>query len=205
MRRTILGITVLLTTLGSVTHAATYEQGTVKDASSESGDPDASMGDTTDNRLYPEFNTGDPENKGIRPGFFQWDLSSIPTGSTIVSATMHLYLDREGNPPAVTGYYVRRLLPGKDWVESTAYHAPALSGELTFNSQKHGVATWQTSGARGASDVDIPGVSFDASGGTDLQIAVDVSSMVTEWVTNGVENNGVVVGGGTIAGAVVGG
>ncbi len=206
MRQTILGITVLLMTLGSMTHAATYEQGPVKDASSESGDPDSSMGDAADNRLYPEFNAGDPEGKGIRPGFFQWDLSSIPAGSTIVSATLHLYLDRVGNAPDVTGYYVRRLLPGKDWVESTAYHNPAQSGELTFNSQKHGVATWQTPGARGASDVDIPGsVSFNASGGSDLQLAIDISGIVAQWVTNGVQNNGVVVGGGTIPGVVVGG
>jgi len=164
------------------------------------------MGDAPDNRLYAEFNAGDPEDKGIRPGFFQWDLFSIPAGSTINSATMHIYLNNR-SAPDVTDYSVSRLLPGKDWVESDAYYAPANAGELTFNSQKHGVAGWQVPGARGAADVDIPGrVFFDAINlGDDLEIALDISSMVTQWVTNGVENNGVVVGGGTITGEVVGG
>jgi hypothetical protein len=206
MRKMIIGMAFLMMVVGSVADALIYEQGTVKDTPVESGDPNASMGTASESRLYPEFNGGDPEGKGIRPAFLQWDLSSIPAGSTINSAIMHLYLDRIGTPGTVTGYRVSRLLPGKAWNESDNYYAPAPAGHTTWNDQMVGTAAWSVPGAGGAADVDMAGsIYFDAIyAGEDLQIALDVTSFVTQWVTNGVENNGVVLRGGTIAGLVSG-
>jgi len=168
--------------------------------------PDNNYGLLPEYRAYPEV--GYPTGKTARQGLFWFDLSSIPAGATINSASLGMYFDRNrSGAPQISGYQLSRFLPGKDWIEGVAYEiidnvwypsGPANEGEPTYNSQKHNQVLWDTPGALGATDVDLASsISFDKQYDVSEWKVIDVTSFVTEWVTNGVENNGMLLHGGT--------
>ena len=80
-------------------------------------------------------------NQKKRP-LLQYDLSSIPAGSTINSATLRLYMitDFSDNARTARVYRVKR-----DWVGT----------EVTWNEYSSG-NSWQTAGGLGPNDVDTP-------------------------------------------------
>jgi hypothetical protein len=160
---------------------------------SDGGLADANHGIVADARLYTDVNY-DP-TKGPRHNQFWFDVSGIPAGATINSATFGVFFQRSGGP-AVTGFKLSRFKPGKGWVEGTSNGTTALPGEPTWNSQKHQQTLWEVAGATGASDIDLgTTITFDKQGGISEWKTFDVTSWVVDWV-NGVENNGMLIWGG---------
>lgn len=85
-------------------------------------------------------------------GLIQFDLSSIPAGSAIISATLSLWLNVENSSNSRT---MRLFRSKRDWVESQA----------TWNQYSTG-NNWQTAGGFGANDAeqtDVGSRSFSAS------------------------------------------
>lgn len=192
-----------LTTITDTTVAG--DSPLVGDAMIRPGHPDGNFGLEPDHRAYWEI--GCPEDP--RYGLFQFDVSSIPAGSTITSAEVHLYFDRNrSDSPEIINYRLSRFLPGNDWVEGSQNNTPDpitlqevcnVDGDVTWNSQKHNITLWDNPGANDPNfDIDGAGsVYFDKMGvGVSEWKYIDVTSFVTEWVTNGVENNGMLMHGG---------
>ncbi len=146
-------------------------------------------------RMYPDV--GAATGRGPRRYLTQFNVSSIPAGSTINSATMSLFFQRSGsNAPAITGFKLSRVLPGKDWTEGVG-QAPATDGSVTFAWQKAQTAAWATPGATGATDIDLgTSITFDKSGpGISEYVNFDIAAWVQAWV-NGTQNNGALLWGG---------
>lgn len=153
-------------------------------------------------RMYPDV--GAASGRGPRRYLTRFDVSSIPAGSIINSATMGLFFQRSGsNAEAISGYKLSRLQPGKAWVEG-AGQAPATDGSVTWASQASfpvgnpARVPWSTPGATGAGDIDLAStIVFDkAGGGTSEWKQFDVKAWVQEWVNGTWENNGTVLWGG---------
>jgi len=87
---------------------------------------------------------------GIRRGLLRFDLSSIPAGSTVTSATLQLTVVQvPGNGPVNSTFDLFRMLAG--WKEGTKIGnngAPATAGETTWNARLLGTANWTAPGAK---------------------------------------------------------
>lgn len=122
--------------------------------------------------------------------FVEFNLSSIPTGATITSASLRLVHSSlawgtgstEIGNPFTTG--IRRVTRG--WVEGTAVHAPQ-AGSLTWASA--GPANWTTAGGDySATDYgSFIGGAPDAPG---TVYSVNVLTLVNEWYQGTQTNNG---------------
>jgi len=175
---------------------------TVRDTITMLQKPGANWGVVGDERQYPAV--GYPSNEvGARYTMYRFDLSSIPSGSAISWATFNVHFESH-NGPAITGYKLSRFKAGKDWIEGLGYDIASTSpGEPTWNSQKHQQVAWQTPGATGANDIDLATTkTFDKQAGVSEWKTFDVKSWVVDWVNNGVENNGMLMWGGTGPGGV---
>jgi len=167
---------------------------------------DGNIGNSTfagSHRMYPDV--GYPDTRGPRRYLVRYDVSSIPAGSIINSATMSLWFQRSGSTaPEISGYKLSRLQPGKDWVEGVG-QAPATDGSVTWNSQKSYAVgdpqrvAWATPGATGATDIDLgTTITFDKTGvGLSEWKSFDVTSWVQAWVNNPAANTGTVLWGGS--------
>jgi autotransporter-associated beta strand protein len=99
----------------------------------------------------------------VRRALFEFDLSSIPVGSTITSASLQLYCTDSHN--VASNFRLFRTLV--DWGEGTATGkagATATAGQASWNNRLTGTAAWSTPG--GAS-------------GTDYSATVSASTSVT--------------------------
>ena len=111
--------------------------------------------DTNIDEEFPAVNYGGAGSLEIEHGnngnqnrdiLMTWDLSSIPSGSTIEIATLYLWIFAElGGPAGITLYHMDRLLSGNSgWTE----------GGCTWNTQD-GVNPWA-----GAAGCETPGTDF---------------------------------------------
>jgi glucose/arabinose dehydrogenase len=96
------------------------------------------------------FDAGRDGIGGIRRGLLRFDLSSIPAGSTVTSATLQLTVVKvPANGPVSSTFDLFRLLAG--WNEGTktgSNGAPATAGETTWNARLLGTANWAAPGAK---------------------------------------------------------
>lgn len=96
------------------------------------------------------FDAGTDGIGGIRRGLLRFDLSSIPTGSTVTSATVQLTIVKvPGNGPVNSTFDLFRLLAS--WNEGSKggnNGAAATAGEATWNARMQGTANWTTPGAK---------------------------------------------------------
>jgi hypothetical protein len=206
MRKAVVGMAVVVMACMGVARAdiitiqrGTY--GTVRDNAMRQVSPDNNEGATDMERQYPDV--GYPVSQGQRHSQYWFDLSSIPTGSTINSATFGVYFNRSGSAaPAITGYKLSEFNAGKGWIEGTGDNTAAALGEPTWNSQKHSAnPAWATAGATGDSDVDkATTITFNKVAATSEWKTFDVKTWVNGWVNNGVQNNGMLMWGGTASG-----
>ncbi len=174
----------------------------VQDAALRSDNPDANLGQNGADKVTRMF--VDANGWGVqRHWLVKFDLSSIPPGSTINSATYGIYVRRNSGLTiqTVNGYQISRLQPGKVWIEGTNdWQEPAFAGDVTWNSQAHGSTLWATAGATGAADIDLAtSISWDLPGGNADPgwITIDLTNMVRDWFNGTWENNGLVHWGGT--------
>ena len=81
---------------------------------------------------------------GIRRGLLRFDLSSIPAGSTVTSATLQLSVVKvPGSGPVNSTFDLFRLLAS--WRQGNKggnNGAPATTGEPTWNARMLGTANW---------------------------------------------------------------
>ena len=210
----VLGL-VLSLAAGAFAAAVTIQRGTygtVKDAyirdnnSDEPGwDEDMNFGNPLDPyglRVYGDGG-GAAAGKGERHMLVSFDLSFIPTGSTINSATFGEYY-WGGDRPDILGLKVSRLQSGKTWVEGTGDtawqdvggFAVALNGEPTYNERMYGSGGWEIAGGTGATDIDLLTTkTYDLTGGDGFR-TVNVTDFVNGWVNGGWANNGMLLWGG---------
>ena len=125
----------------------------------------------TDVTLY-----GNPLPEDYEPVLFQFDLSSIPAGATIVDATFDVYVVVASNGHTVDVYPMLT-----SWAEATA----------TYNdSDGAGPGDWSTGTFSAA---DYGGISLGTIiPNTTGHKTLDITSQVDDWVNNAVANRGLV-------------
>jgi len=171
------------------------------------GDPwnEGNIGNSTyygSHRMYPD--QGAASGRGPRRYLTRFDVSSIPSNATIISATMSLWYQRSADTAeAITGYKLSRLKAGKSWAEGVGL-SPATDGSVTWNCQvtypvgNPSRLPWATPGATGDADIDLATTfTFDKSGpGISEWKDFNITSWVQAWVDGSWQNNGMVLWGG---------
>ena len=119
----------------------------VADTFINSGRPDNSAGGNpwfdagTDGQTIP--------GPGVRRGLLRFDLSSLPSGSTITSAVVQLTVTHVPGFGAVDSTFDLRRLTAA-WGEGTnsgSSGAPAVTGDTTWTARILGTANWTVAGA----------------------------------------------------------
>ncbi|GEM_PF-179428 len=135
-----------LALLPSMANADSANLSPVADTFIVSSAPDNNTGGTAG------FTAGRDGALGVRRGLVQFDLSTIPAGSTITSAVLRLTVINVPGTPANSTFDVFRLQ--NSWGEGNKSGgspgnngAPAATGEATWNSRQHGVNAWTSPGA----------------------------------------------------------
>ncbi|MFC1507237.1 DNRLRE domain-containing protein [Thermoproteota archaeon] len=125
---------------------------------------------------YAVFNVG-VSSSVITRGLVKFDLSSIPLGSTINTASLMLYGSGRSGDPTGRTYAVYRVT--KDWVENQA----------TWNSYRTGIL-WDTTGGDfstdGASSTTVPS-------SIGWWMTWDVTTIVKTWIEDGQPNYGFLI------------
>ncbi|UCD29905.1 MAG: DNRLRE domain-containing protein, partial [Planctomycetota bacterium] len=145
---------------------------------------------TSSSRLYPDV--GHDPAKGPRHTMFWFDLSSIPGGATINSATLSVYFENHSVGGSTTGYTLGRLQA--PWIEGVT-SCPASPGEPTWNNREHDTTPWDVAGATGGNDIDAT-ITFDAGPISDHWEEFTITNWVQNWVDGSKPNNGVIIFGG---------
>jgi hypothetical protein len=160
------------------------------------------------NRFYANFLLDGTTPSGRLNTFLQrFDVSSIPKGATINSATLtEFFSNQTANNRTFEAVKLSQLQPGKNWAEGVS-QAPATDGSVTWNNQVSGatLATsipWGAPGATSASDIVLGTTqTFNLVGvdGTATQVDRDITSFVQDWVNNPANNAGLLWWGGNSA------
>ncbi len=135
--------------------------------------------DGADVSLHADFDFPNGTQKNIE-GLLRFDLSAIPVGSTITSATLTVNVT---NRTTGAGYALYPL--ARAWSATQA----------TWNSTASASA-WATAGARGASDRGASAVGIlapTATGSTTVTLNAAGLAAVTGWVANPAKNFGLVI------------
>ncbi len=156
------------------------------------------------NRFYANYLlNGSPS--GRLNTFLQWfDVSSIPAGSVINSATLTTYMaNQSANTRTWVDVNLSRLQSGNNWVEFVLGGAgPHTDGSVTWNNRITHPTTptpWATPGALGGADIDLGTTqTFDVVGidGQATTVVRDISAWVQGWVTTPASNAGILWWGG---------
>src|SRR5262245_6043434 len=141
------------------------------------------------------FDAGRDGQGGVRRGLLRFDVSTIPSGSTITSAVLRLTVTRVPSFGAANSTFdLLRLLAA--WNEGTnnafAAGSLALTGDASWNERMHEIASWTAPGARSdvvgtaSASTDIAGSgSYDWSDpkmASDVQTWLDNPSMNFGWL-----------------------
>jgi hypothetical protein len=163
------------------------------------GYPEANFGTVQLERLYGD--AGYPSGKGPRHPLFWFDLSSVPPGAFITSATFSVWFNSVGAISPSTVYLSR--ISGGPWVEGNS-NAVTETGAPDWNHRVHDTAAWFAPGCSGAGDRDAT-ISFTASAlsGTVEQQA-DVTNWVLAWASGSAPNYGFVMHADNIGGGYFG-
>lgn len=142
---------------------------------------------------YSQFNFGESTNlytgsAGVvaRP-LIKWDLSSIPQGSTIISAEMRLYSHENMAGDQITINAHRVLRP---WIEGTSW-AVEEPGSASWVEYGQGTA-WEIAGADGAGDKSPEILASTTNSGIGWS-SWAITSAVQSWVNGDWENNGLIL------------
>ncbi|MBN1505860.1 MAG: PQQ-dependent sugar dehydrogenase [Sedimentisphaerales bacterium] len=96
------------------------------------------------------FDAGRDGVGGVRRGLLRFDLSGIPAGSTVTSATLQLTAVKipNNNPVNSTFDLFRMLASWKEGAKGGSNGSAATAGETTWNARLLGTANWTAPGAR---------------------------------------------------------
>ncbi len=147
-----------------------------------------------------EVRIGKRNNTPAQPGVFRFDLSSIPAGSTIQSATLRLY-NFNSSTSATTVFGAYRLV--KLWNEGTQSGPRNENGAVCWSSAQLGILPWSGAGASAASDAATNNdPSFDRKATPEAVTTIagasrwyewNVTSAVQQWVAGSWNNNGILI------------
>ena len=155
--------TTVFSTPSATPQPTIYNEVAIEDAYISEWDPQSPLGSQDPLRLRCS-------SDGVRRMLLRFDLSSIPTGARVISATLHLWTEPTGAPPhsfSIAAYRLRRL-----WAESTATWQQAASGQ-----------PWDMPGASSpTSDYYDQLLSTCTVSGANQECVWDVTSAVQEWV-----------------------
>jgi hypothetical protein len=164
---------------------------------------DANLGNGAggSNRFYANYFADGVTLDSRMTHFVQrFDVSSIPAGSIITSATLTTFFaNQTANNRIFANVKLSQLLPGKAWVEGVGQN-PATDGSVTWNSQAGGSIPWTAPGA--TADIVLASTqTFDLVGvdGTATAISRDITSWVQDWVNTPANNTGMLWWGGSSA------
>jgi len=110
-----------------------------------------------------------------------FDLSMIPTGSTVRSATLYLYMDNYSHQPDVSprvSIYKVKL----DWAEM----------EATWNKRTN-TTSWNTAGCQSSADRDMSESASRVISTVSTWYDWDVSSLVQGWISSPASNRGMIL------------
>jgi hypothetical protein len=156
------------------------------------------------NRFYAATDLAGTPNGRLNT-FLQWfDVSSIPAGSTINSATLTTHMaNQTANTRTWVDVNLSRLQSGNNWVEVVVGGSgPHTDGSVTWNNRISHPTTptpWAAAGALGAADIDLGTTqTFDVVGidGSATSVARDITAWVQAWVNNPASNAGMLWWGG---------
>ena len=145
--------------------------------------------DATIRSAQPNNNYGTVDPLRISNGtedqstLLSWDVSSIPTGKTVTSASLVINVT-QGSNQTYTIYEMKR-----NWTE----------GQATWLEYQNGIG-WQTAGAEGSSDrgaTALGTISTTVTGLTTINLNADGIALVQSWVNTPAANYGVIISGGT--------
>lgn len=135
------------------------------------------------NANLPDTNFGNTggmaTNGNLNRGVLEPDLSNVPEGVTINSATLYLYRS-DGFQATPFDVGVFRLL--RDWVEA----------EATWNIYSTG-NSWQTAGAAGANDREGTALDTTSIPNSAAYYSWDVTSWVQDVVDSAITNQGILI------------
>jgi glucose/arabinose dehydrogenase len=96
------------------------------------------------------FDAGTDGTGGIRRGLLRFDLSSIPAGSTVTSASLQLTVVKipAGGPVSSTFDLFRLLASWNEGKKGGNSGGTATSGEATWTARMQGTANWTAPGAK---------------------------------------------------------
>jgi uncharacterized repeat protein (TIGR01451 family) len=128
------------------------------------------------------------DRESDQPGrtLLKFNLSSIPTGAVITSATLRL---RKTNNKVET-IVLHRM--ANSWVEGTKSSQTALSGEPTWSHRQYSTVAW-TGGTGATDDYASPIIaSATTTSSSNVDVNWDVKTLVQAW-TDGVPNYGFLI------------
>jgi glucose/arabinose dehydrogenase len=139
------------------------------------------------------FDAGRDGAGGIRRGLLRFDLTGIPAGSTVTSASLQLTVVKvPGAGPANSTFDLFRLLAG--WNEGTKIGnngGPATAGETTWNARMLGTANWTAPGAKAdATATPSASTAVGSAGGNYSWSGSGVIADVQRWVNDPSQNFG---------------
>ena len=182
----------------------------------DSGLADANLGTGSggSNRYYANFlpDGTTQTTRGMTTFVQRFDVSGIPAGSTINSATLTQYFaNQTANNRTFVNLKLSQLRPERGWIEGVG-QAPATDGSVTWNSQRSNAnpppsVPWGAPGARDASDIFLGTTqTFDLVGvdGAATQVDRDITAFVQDWVNNPANNTGLLWWGGNSADSDIG-
>lgn len=158
------------------------------------------VADTTLNELDPNNNvgansfletgtTGSPGAFTQRRALVRFDLSAIPAGSTVHSATLTVAVVFGQGSTAT--FQVHRVLQA--WGEgnkSGNRGSLASTGEATWNSRMHGSTSWSAGGAEGDYTASPSATTSLGTSGSGSFTGATIMADVQAWVNNSAPNNG---------------
>ena len=159
-----------------------------------------------------EYNFGASENMIVQGanyaiGMMKFDISSLPAGQTITSATMRMYLHNDivGGSSSLRRVYAWPMLVGVNYGNKD--NAPASAGEVDAHQRAQAVTDWgQPSPLDNGPQPGVAGVDADydenIEGTGDYYLAdigsfveIDITNMVELWYNGTLSNHGVTMRG----------
>ena len=147
------------------------------------------ISDTWLNQNAPDDNYGNSEDlftdrEGSKPerSLIWFDLSSIPSGKTIISA--RLIMTKTGGVTDGNNVIVHRVSPAAVWDVGSG-PAGGSAGDASWNERKPGTP-WATAGGDYVSNASDPSIAVTSDG----VYVWTVTDIVANWVTTGTTNTG---------------